>query len=406
MVSSSEVPSHLSTSWKATEAPSRRSSPRLCSACDACRQSRVKCTGGNPCRRCGNNGANCHYSVSLRNGRLKANRVQKPTAQASPPYSGTPPGRHGRGSSRDLHMNDGLGANTNTISAPQSVSNDGLSSCDKHNSLTGPYFATGMNHSSLLQVSADLNVHHPFNTPTDSATSNLVLSSDMLLGIGLGSCSSTDDEWSSSTGISSFNLPPSPFDFSSRPRSARCACMRAQLLCIAELSGAQEEIDHMVLGSILELSRQTCEQIRQELSCTLCTKASTRFIMTMVALQHLTNLFCRVAKNGAWYVSNARLGLESFRLSEEEDRAHKSLLVVSSLGYVDNILDLLGSSVREFQYAEIVQQNTGETATETGRSNLKWIMETVSRLRCQVQTMIKVVAGLDWGHTTSGIQQG
>ncbi|KAE8167112.1 hypothetical protein BDV40DRAFT_295700 [Aspergillus tamarii] len=406
MVASSEVPRHLSTSWKATEAPSRRSSPRLCSACDACRQSRVKCTGGNPCQRCGNNGANCHYSVSLRNGRLKANRVQKPAAQASPPYSGPPTGRHGRGSSRALHMNDGLSVNPTTVSPPQSIPHDGLSSCDKHSSLLGPYFATGLNHNALLQVSAGLNVHHQFSTPTDSATSNLVLSSDMLLGIGLGSGSSTDDEWSSSTGISSFNLPLSPFDFGSRPRSARCACTRAQLLCIAELSGAQDDIDQMVLGSILELSRQTCEQIRQELSCTLCTKDSIRFIMTMVALQHLTNLFYRVAKNGAWYVSNARLGLGSFRLSEEEDRAHKSLLVVSSLNYVDTILDLLGHSVREFQYAEIVQQKTGETATETGRSNLKWTMETVSHLRCQVQTMTKVVGGLDWGRTTSGIQRG
>ncbi|KAE8375176.1 hypothetical protein BDV26DRAFT_21671 [Aspergillus bertholletiae] len=412
MVSSSEVPSHLSTSWKATDAPSRRSSPRLCSACDACRQSRVKCTGGNPCQRCGNNGASCHYSVSLRNGRLKANRVQKPAAQSSPPYSGTPTSRHGRGSSRDLHLNDSLSTNTNptpnpnTISAPQSVSNDSLSSCENNPSLAGPYFATGLNHSSLLQVSHDMNMHHPFSTLTDSTPSNLVLSSDMLLGIGLGTGSSTDEEWSSPTGISSLNLPPNSLDFGSRPRSARCTCMRAQLLCIAELSGAQDDIENMVLGSILELSRHTCEQIRQELSCTLCTKDSVRLIITMVALQHLTNLFCRVAKNGAWYVSNARLGLGSFRLSEEEDRAHKSLLVASSLGYVDSILDLLGSSVREFQYAEIMQQKTGETTTETGRSNLKWIMETVSRLRSQVQTMIKVVGGLDWGRTTSGVQQG
>ncbi|GAB1193613.1 hypothetical protein APSETT444_002834 [Aspergillus pseudonomiae] len=74
-------------------------------------------------------------------------------------------------------------------------------------------------------------------------------------------------------------------------------------------------------------------------------------------------------------------------------------------GYVDAILDLLGSSVREFHYAEIVQQKTGEIGTETGRSNIKWIMETVSRLKGQVQTMIKVIGGLDWARTTSGIQQ-
>ncbi|KAE8353622.1 hypothetical protein BDV28DRAFT_103535 [Aspergillus coremiiformis] len=401
MVSSSDVPSHLSNSWKATEASSRRSSPRLCSACDACRQSRVKCTGGSPCQRCGNNGATCHYSVSLRNGRLKANRVQK---SSSPFSSGTPTSRHSHGTSRDLTMGDAPIA-TNAVSVSQPISNDNSSSCEKDPSLTGPCYTTGLNHTSLHPLPADSNVTHPLTTLTDSPSSHMVLSSDMLLGIGFGSGSSTDDEWSCSTGLSSFSLPLSPFDLGNRPRSARCTCMRTQLFCIAELCGAQDEIDHMVLGSILELSRQTCEQIRQELSCTLCTKDSTRFIMTMISLQHLTNIFCRVAKNGTWYVSTARLGLGSFRLSEEEDRAHKSLLVVSSLGHIDTIMDLLGSSVREFQYAEMMQQKGGETTTETGRSNLKWIMETVSRLKSQVQMMIKVVEGLDWGRTTMGIQQ-
>ncbi|KAB8074956.1 hypothetical protein BDV29DRAFT_156086 [Aspergillus leporis] len=403
MVFSSEIPSHLSTSWKATDT-SRRLSPRLCSACDSCRQSRVKCTGGSPCQRCGNNGATCHYSVSLRNGRLKANKVQKPSLQPSPPFSGTPSNGHGRGGSRDVSSRDEL--NINTVSLSQSISNGSLSSCDKDSSsLAGSCFTAGLNHSSLLQVSTDLNVNQRLNNLSDSSPPNLLLASDMLLGISLGSGSSTDDEWSSSTGVSSFNLPLSPFGLGSRPQAARCTCIKTQLLCIAELFGAQDDMDHMVLGSILELCRQTCEQIRQELSCTLCTKDSTRFIITVISLQHLANIFCRVANNGAWYVSNARLGLGSFRLSEEEDRAHKSLLVVSSMGHLDAIMDLLGSSVREFQYTEIMQQKTGETATEAGRSNLKWIMETVSRLKSQLRMMIKVVEGLDWGRNMSGIQQ-
>ncbi|KAB8237347.1 Zn(II)2Cys6 transcription factor domain-containing protein [Aspergillus alliaceus] len=399
MVTSSEVPSHLSSSWKTTEASSRRSSPRLCSACDACRHSRVKCTGGSPCQRCGNNGTICHYSVSLRNGRLKANRVQKPVAQASPPSANS----HGRGGSRDLGLTNGINPPTLPISRP--VPTDTLSRCDTDPSLAAHCFTTGPNHSSLLQVSGDLNINHPLTALTDPP-SNLLLSSDILLGMGLGSSSSTDDEWSSSTGLSNFSFPPSPFDLGTRPRSTRCNCLRAQLLCIAELYGAQDDVDQMVLGSILELSRRTCEQIRQEVSCTFCAKDSTRFIMTMVSLQHLTNIFLQVARNGAWYVSNARLGLGSFRLSEEEDRAHKSLLVVSSLGHVDTIMDLLGNSVREIQYAEVMQQKTGETATETGRCNLKWIMETVARLKSQVRMMIQVIEGLDWGRTTSGMQQG
>jgi hypothetical protein len=154
MVFSSEIPSHLSTSWKATDT-SRRLSPRLCSACDSCRQSRVKCTGGSPCQRCGNNGATCHYSVSLRNGRLKANKVQKPSLQPSPPFSGTPSNGHGRGGSRDVSSRDEL--NINTVSLSQSISNGSLSSCDKDSSsLAGSCFTAGLNHSSLLQVSVCL----------------------------------------------------------------------------------------------------------------------------------------------------------------------------------------------------------------------------------------------------------
>lgn len=83
MVSSADVPAQFVSNWKPySRAPrevptSNRTSPKtssnkLCLACDQCRQARVKCPGGNPCRRCMNNDGYCRYSVSKRSGRIKA----------------------------------------------------------------------------------------------------------------------------------------------------------------------------------------------------------------------------------------------------------------------------------------------------------------------------------------------
>lgn len=48
---------------------------RYCSACNNCKRSRVKCSGGNPCRRCADSShpSQCIYRTSQRQGRRKAN---------------------------------------------------------------------------------------------------------------------------------------------------------------------------------------------------------------------------------------------------------------------------------------------------------------------------------------------
>jgi len=92
MVSSSQVPDQCLINWNplrespdhdeamspissggSTPGGSRpHTSKRLRTACDLCRQSRIKCSGGSTCQRCAGNGLKCNYGVSLRNGRLKA----------------------------------------------------------------------------------------------------------------------------------------------------------------------------------------------------------------------------------------------------------------------------------------------------------------------------------------------
>ena len=55
----------------------QQSGTRLRSACDVCHQSKVKCSGGNPCRGCQKIGISCNYSSSNQNGRPRGVKNKK-----------------------------------------------------------------------------------------------------------------------------------------------------------------------------------------------------------------------------------------------------------------------------------------------------------------------------------------
>lgn len=55
--------------------------PKLRSACDACHEAKVRCTGGTPCVHCKNHRHDCHYSVAARIGKPKGSRNRKTLAR-------------------------------------------------------------------------------------------------------------------------------------------------------------------------------------------------------------------------------------------------------------------------------------------------------------------------------------
>lgn len=96
MVSLSQIPNERLVNWKPlrrspshaetiyTISSSSGSTPhqptkRLRTACDLCRQCRIKCSGGSTCQRCASNGLKCNYGVSMRHGRTKANARPTPS---------------------------------------------------------------------------------------------------------------------------------------------------------------------------------------------------------------------------------------------------------------------------------------------------------------------------------------
>ena len=94
---SSQIPKECIVNWKPLQRSSSHAetmSPisssgsiphhftkRLRTACDLCRHSRIKCSGGSTCQRCASNGLKCNYGVSMRHGRTKA--AARPTSSFS-----------------------------------------------------------------------------------------------------------------------------------------------------------------------------------------------------------------------------------------------------------------------------------------------------------------------------------
>lgn len=67
-----------------SKVPEKKSPPqqaKLRSACDACHEAKVRCTGGRPCVHCKNHQQNCHYSFAARIGKPKGSRNRKTLAR-------------------------------------------------------------------------------------------------------------------------------------------------------------------------------------------------------------------------------------------------------------------------------------------------------------------------------------
>lgn len=112
-------------------------------------------------------------------------------------------------------------------------------------------------------------------------------------------------------------------------------------------------------------------------------------------------MFCSLAKNGSPHLTNEKLGMGMFQLSEEEDRAHKRLLILSAVNKIQAVIDEFGDTIREFQDGQLLKEKSGEMATETGRSNLKWVLDGVRNMKARLKAMMNLIESGDWGKSSS-----
>ncbi len=120
-------------------------------------------------------------------------------------------------------------------------------------------------------------------------------------------------------------------------------------------------------------------------------------MFTVIIFQRLVRLFCDVAKNGALYLASLKLGLGVFELSDEDDTSHKRILITSAVNKLIAILIELGDTTRDYHQTQISEHKTGETMTESSKSNLKWVAVTIQNLQSQLKTIISMVDAHDWG---------
>ena len=245
---------------------------------------------------------------------------------------------------------------------------------------------------------SDLNGFRAFpstSSPTSSASHlpSLGLEGDLQSPAGISpslrSSSSKNSSWNKSS--------PAKDALGGLSPGAGCGCLEARLSSIANLCNPQNGLAGSGLDAVLRVTQQTSEHISKHLACVQCTKDPTSFIFTAIIFQRLVKLFCDVAKNGAFYLASLRLGIGVFELSEEDDARHKKILIMSTANKINAILVELEDVTRDYQQMQILEHNLGETTTESGRSNLKWVTATIRNLQSQVKTIVGIVGAHDWG---------
>lgn len=328
------------------------------SACDLCRKSRTKCKGGSPCQKCAESGSRCHYSPSLRNGRLRA---KKPDNEVS-----------SRGSTISTEDNTFLQQSNAQVEENQEAIIRNLEN-PEHN---------------VPGVTDAMSVTPPSSTEPPSLD---------FLNLAAGEMNLWEDMWE--PGPNSLNPPmllplslDQPLMLQNQQAANRCSCLRTQFQSIAELS-EYYHYDRIPMDSVLEITRKILQSTSQYIACQLCHKTSFGFILINIAMQRLALIHCCFARNSLRYVKEPRISLGTFQLSEEEDRIHKKMLVLSSTGRIKTVLAELESVVGDYHE----RRPNKELATLTGKSNLQWVLEIIKTMKRRLHHCVAAVEDEEWG---------
>lgn len=157
----------------------------------------------------------------------------------------------------------------------------------------------------------------------------------------------------------------------------------------------KDDINAIGFDAILNIAREKSAIISEYLSCKECSKASTNFIFPAIIFQHLVKLFCSFTKHGNIHAQPISIG--AFKLTDEEDLKHKKLLFTSAVRHVDLVLNSFSDAVKDVQEKEQGMHELGEMVTESGRSNLKWALDTVRNLRLRLKMIVEIVDSPNWG---------
>ncbi|GFF97178.1 hypothetical protein IFM53868_08934 [Aspergillus udagawae] len=156
----------------------------------------------------------------------------------------------------------------------------------------------------------------------------------------------------------------------------QCSCLKTQLQCIAELCG-HVDYDGLKLDQILADARQITQATAQHICCYACQKTPTGLIIFTIALQRAVLMLCH--------------------LSDEDDRDHKRILLMSATDRLEAVVNDLVAAVQKSQQ----KQQDGQFGSQTARANLDWISGTLQTICRRTKVMNSRLHTEPWGYYSS-----
>ncbi|EXL61177.1 hypothetical protein FOCG_00376 [Fusarium oxysporum f. sp. radicis-lycopersici 26381] len=357
MTPSNGIPDAYTTRWNTHSTPINSSASRSPSSstqtrkyntsCDGCRKSRVKCSGGVPCRRCATSyiSSTCVYSLSQRRGKKRAgtNNVLS-ASNALPSLEITPP---------DVDMGAFSINMSSTSFEPQSI---------------------------------------------DPALFNNVLGFEQTLtdqdAGAISGTSGTANSPSLTEIVNALDSPPPSFCL--KPKAK---CPKACYADIHDMSGSVDAITQSPgqtpLDEILSLFQRVSHKSAQYLACQNCDTGCLRHINLVMLHQRQVNLLSELAEDPGEYLRNyfTQTTLGSFQTSKPDDIAIKQLMVRHATRDVRFSVDADHKSATGFQERYIAGTLD---LSDTGKLNVKWLVEVSENLRRTLEHVRVLLEKDDW----------
>ena len=107
-------------------------------------------------------------------------------------------------------------------------------------------------------------------------------------------------------------------------------------------------------------------------------------------------MFCSVATCKKLDIKSVRMVMGNYELSEEEDLEHKKMLVLSSMGGVENLLDRFRDALATFSDISRTVRNQCGTPLRSDRLNLGCAREGLDIIRERMKVVRATVEAEGW----------
>ncbi|KAK3311725.1 uncharacterized protein B0T15DRAFT_424431 [Chaetomium strumarium] len=365
MPASSGVPPAYTSRWKVnslqTSGRSRHADisnrtvtpqPAICkynTSCNACRKARVKCSRGNPCRRCATAAEpeSCVYSISRRRGKRKAS--DGPQADVGP----------------EVHLEEAISVPVDAPDTPNIAAGDPMTVLLQGWSKE-PLFP--LPSESMINVVDFANPIDMF--PSTGATTAPISTTIMVASEGE-------------------KCPDACY------ASVHAACNKL-ISTLNQRGSAGLDVCMTVLDSA---SEHACKY----LACVLCDTGCTRLMTLALLHQRQLNLLCDICANPSLYLwdNDMRVSLGSYRPpNRERDVAVKRAMLLGVASGVRERVEVIRDRLEEFE--DRIERGVLELA-EAGRLNLQWLLAITGNLVRRLDTIKALLAREDWGLNTGAI---